>query len=178
MAARQKSKGDDGGTNFKEIGHRLTGISISTPLFGAGASWEPSEFESAQAQQVISYLEDRRVLYDPTEVEVPHHCISSILEIRRFLSQMRQRVKRDTPLSNTIRAMQAACRAFLGRNREVDKLDAFRAGGWNLPRWVFDQSLGELRATFGICIAELAVAHRLDVEEPLTQILPADPDLV
>jgi hypothetical protein len=162
--------------DFEEIARRLTGISL--PIVGGGVSWEPSQSETTHARRLITFLEDRRVLYDPTEVEVPHHCISSILQIRAFLSDLRQKLNPDSPLGQTIRAMQAACRAFLGRNADVDKLDAFQAGGWNLDRWVFDQSLGELRATFGICIAELAVQHHLNVEEPLARILPADPDNV
>jgi hypothetical protein len=40
----------------------------------------------AVARRVISYLEDRRVLYNPTELEVPQHCIQSVLDIRHFLS--------------------------------------------------------------------------------------------
>ena len=157
--------------NVEEIGRRLTGI--STP-FG-GVSWEASESDRTHAQRLLAYLEDRRVLYDPTEVEVPHHCISSILQIRSELTETRKRLKPGSPLDQSVRAMQVACRAFLAWSRESDKLDAFQAGAWNLPRWVFDQSLGELRATFGICIAQIAVQHHLDVEEPLAKILPADP---
>jgi hypothetical protein len=52
---------------FSEIANRLTGI--STP-FG-GASWQPAEMEIAGARRVIAFLEDRRVLYDPCQMEVP-----------------------------------------------------------------------------------------------------------
>ena len=54
---------------FSEIANRLTGI--STP-FG-GASWQPAEMEIAAARRVIAFLEDRRVLYEPSEMEVPSH---------------------------------------------------------------------------------------------------------
>ncbi len=33
-----------------------------------------------------AFLEDRRVLYAPDSLEVPSHCVESVLEIRRFLS--------------------------------------------------------------------------------------------
>lgn len=36
--------------------------------------------------RVIAFLEDRRVLYAPDELEVPSHCVHSVLEIRHFLS--------------------------------------------------------------------------------------------
>lgn len=51
---------------FSEIAHRLTGI--STP-FG-GASWQPAETEVATARRMIAFLEDRRVLYEPGQMEV------------------------------------------------------------------------------------------------------------
>jgi hypothetical protein len=55
---------------FSEIASRLT--VISTP-FG-GASWQPSETEIVAARRVIAFLEDRRVLYAPEEMEVASHC--------------------------------------------------------------------------------------------------------
>lgn len=67
---------------FSEMGRRLTGV--TSPFFGV--SWNPSEAEVTTARRVISFLEDRRVLYRPTEMEVPEHCIQSVLEIRRFLT--------------------------------------------------------------------------------------------
>jgi RHS repeat-associated protein len=68
---------------FSEIANRLTGI--STP-FG-GASWQPAELEIAGVRRVIAFLEDRRVLYDPCEMEVPDHCVRSVIEIRHCLTE-------------------------------------------------------------------------------------------
>jgi len=68
---------------FSEIANRLTGI--STPL--GGASWEPAELEIGAARRLVAFLEDRRVLYDPGQLEVPSHCVQSVLEIRRCLSE-------------------------------------------------------------------------------------------
>src|SRR5260370_30779170 len=67
---------------FSEIANRLTGI--STPL--VGVSWQPTDMEVSAARRVIAFLEDRRVLYAPDSLEVPSHCVESVLEIRRFLS--------------------------------------------------------------------------------------------
>lgn len=66
---------------FSEIANRLTGI--STP-FG-GASWQPAEMEIAAARRVIAFLEDRHVLYEPSEMEVPSHCVHSVIGIRHRL---------------------------------------------------------------------------------------------
>jgi hypothetical protein len=67
---------------FSEIANRLTGI--STPF--DGASWQPAEMEIAAARRVIAFLEDRRVLYETGEMEVPSHCVHSVIEIRHRLS--------------------------------------------------------------------------------------------
>jgi hypothetical protein len=50
---------------FSEIANRLTGI--STPL--GGVSWQSSDLEVSAARRVIAFLEDRRVLYAPEEME-------------------------------------------------------------------------------------------------------------
>ena len=65
---------------FKQIINRLTGF--STPVFGV--SWSPPQSHIDVARSVIIFLEDRRVLYNPYELEVPQHCIHSVIEIRRF----------------------------------------------------------------------------------------------
>lgn len=38
------------------------------------------------ARRVIRFLEDQRVLYNPSELEQPDHCVQSVLDIRRFLT--------------------------------------------------------------------------------------------
>ncbi len=57
---------------FKEILSRLTGISV--PVFGV--SWNPPEADGAVVKRVVAFLEDRRVLYAPSEMEVPEHCVA------------------------------------------------------------------------------------------------------
>ena len=56
---------------FSEVARRLTGISC--PIFGV--SWNPGESKVTYARQTLTYLEDRRVLYAPWNVEVPEHCV-------------------------------------------------------------------------------------------------------
>lgn len=59
---------------FSEIANRLTGI--STPL--GGVSWQATELEVSAARRVVSFLEDRRVLYAPDEIEVPALALRSL----------------------------------------------------------------------------------------------------
>lgn len=57
---------------FKEILSRLTGISV--PVFGV--SWNPPEADCAVGKRAVAFLEDRRVLYAPSKMEVPEHCVA------------------------------------------------------------------------------------------------------
>jgi hypothetical protein len=154
---------------FTEIAARLTGI--STPL--GGISWQATETEMAAARRVISFLEDRRVLYAPDEMEVPAHCVHSVLEIRRFLTVEVGKFDNGSELAASLRAMRAACRRFLervGADGRDAVLYANHRGHW--ASWTFYGALGEMRGTFGIHLARIAAEFRLDIEDALATILP------
>ena len=154
---------------FSEIAGRLTGI--STPL--GGVSWQATETETAAARRVISFLEDRRVLYAPGEMEVPEHCVHSVLEIRRFLSGELGRLDNDSGFAASLRAMRAACRKFLervGADGRDAVLYANRHGHW--ASWTFYGALGEMRGTFGVHLTRIAAEFQLDIEDGLASILP------
>ena len=155
---------------FSEIANRLTGI--STPL--GGVSWQPSELESSAARRVVAFLEDRRVLYAPDEMEDTSHCVHSVIEIRHFLTEELGKIEGGSEFTASLRAMRAACRKFLDRvgagGNEVS-LYARHRGHW--ASWTFYGALGEMRGTFGIYLARIAAQFKLDVEDNLASILPA-----
>jgi hypothetical protein len=155
---------------FSEIANRLTGI--STPL--GGVSWQSTDLEVSAARRVIAFLEDRRVLYAPEEMEVASHCVDSVLEIRRFLSGELGKLETKSEFAASLRAMRAACRKFLDRvavdGRET-VLYANHHGHW--ASWTFYSALGEMRGTFGVHLAKIAAEFKLDVEDRLAEILPA-----
>ena len=154
---------------FSEIANRLTGI--STPL--GGVSWQATELEVSSARRVVSFLEDRRVLYAPDEMEVPAHCVHSVMEIRRFLTSELGRLDAGSEFAASLRAMRAACRKFLDRagvdGSEVT-LYANHRGHWS--SWTFYGALGEMRGTFGVHLAQIAAHFKLDIEDKLAVILP------
>ncbi|WP_363318590.1 DUF6650 family protein [Hydrogenophaga sp.] len=94
---------------FKEIASRLTGLSV--PIFGI--QWNPLEAECVAARRVVSFLEDRRVLYAPSEMESPQHCVDSVLRMRDFLTAELGKLPQDAELARTLRPMRAACRKFM-----------------------------------------------------------------
>lgn len=112
----------------------MTGI--STPL--VAVSWQPTDLEVTAARRVIAFLEDRCVLYAPDSLEVPEHCVHSVLEIRRFLSDELGKHDSGSGFAGSLRVMRAACRKFLDRvgtdGREVT-LYANHHGHW--ASWTF-----------------------------------------
>ncbi len=156
---------------FKQIINRLTGF--STPVFGV--SWNPPQAHITVARRVITYLEDRRVLYNPYHMEDPWHCIQSVIEIRQQLTTELGSLAADDGPAAHLRAMRAACRKFLDSVQEDDDRKKPRRRHWDSGSgsWIFNSALGELRGIIGIHVAALAAQHGLDVEGDLAAILPA-----
>ena len=158
---------------FSEIASRVTGLSV--PIFGV--QWNPPEAECVAARRVLVFLEDRRVLYVPSEMELPHHCAESVLRIREFLTAELGKLGGAQELAQSIRAMRAACRKFLATVEADDRCAIhFGASQGHFASWVFNGAVGELRGVFGVHIARLAASHGLDVEDDLASILPAPTD--
>ena len=154
---------------FSEITSRLTGISC--PVFGV--SWNPPEAERGIARRVVTFLEDRRVLYVDSEMEVPRHCVESVLRVREQLTDEIARLPEDAELAQSLRAMRAACRKFLTAVEERPEVIQFGAQPGHYASWAFNGALGELRGIFGVHLAKLAAAYGIDVEDELAAILPS-----
>ena len=63
---------------FQEIANRVTGF--STPIFGL--QWTAPTLDVEVARRLLTYLEDRRVLYMPDDREGPSYAVQSVLAIR------------------------------------------------------------------------------------------------
>lgn len=157
--------------SFKKIARRLTGI--STPIFGI--SWNPPESEREIIRKLINFLEDRRVLYNPYWVETDEYAIRSVNEIRGEITETIGTLNEKCSAVENIRAMRAACRKFMNELEMRDKNIEIHLGKafYNeLQHTITYQTLAELRAVFGIHIAQLSVKYGIDIEEDLARILP------
>jgi len=158
--------------NFEEMKARVTGLG----LWVFSASWAPSEAEVTKARRIIAFLEDRRVLYAPYDIEFPEYCVHSVLEIRKFLTIEIGATTKKTSFSDHLRAMRAACRKFLDQvGPEEPRRMRFRPYYGDGDGWDFSIALGELRAVFGVYIALIAAQHGLPVEGELAKTLPPLP---
>jgi hypothetical protein len=161
----------------KDIARRITGF--STPL--GGVQWEPPEDERKVARAFLTFLEDRRVLFNPYQLEVEEQVIQSLLTIREKATDALARLTDRSQATAPIKAIRAACRRFLDEphadyrhleHRRWPRADLDRATGRTDSG--FFVALGELRATVGMQVAALAVAYGLPVDDDLASILPAE----
>ena len=150
---------------------RLTGL--STPL--VGASWNAPPSERDVAAKLLARLEDRRVLFNPSEAESAHHCVQSMIEVRRLLSESSAELFGSGILAEHVRAMGAAARRFLdrvGHWRDDDYSGASSLGHYRA--WEFLEALGQMRGVFGVHIAMIAARYGLEVTGDLAGILPVE----
>lgn len=153
---------------FSEIMNRLTGVSC--PIFGI--SWNPVDTERSIARRIIVFLEPRRVLYSAYEYESVCPCITSVTEIKNYLTLELQKVDEDSRINDYIRAMRIACNNFLDKCPDRKEFRCHACQNGNIDNWIFTSAVGELRGVFGIMIGQIAKSYGLDVEDDLAQIIP------
>ena len=142
---------------YQEIASRLNGIQI--PIFGV--QWAPTEPDRKVVRDVLTVLEDRRVLYNPCAWELESEVNESVLRIREVLTEAIQRLGQDSKATPAMRAMRAACREYLDGSRHHFSHD-------------LSIGLGRLRALFGLQIAFLAIQYGIDLEDDLASIIPPE----
>lgn len=63
---------------------KITGISFPFP----GISWEYTEGERQQIQKLFYFLEGKRLLINPADMELPNQCAVSAMEIEDFIVKL------------------------------------------------------------------------------------------
>jgi hypothetical protein len=151
---------------------RLGGVSAS--LTGGGISFKLRESERNVVREVLAALEDRRALYVDFDIEIEDQVVSSLMQIRKDLTDGLKRVVDGSPAAAGFRSMRAACREFLSEPHSNPELGR-RMGRHAREEDNFFAGLGKLRGVFGQQIAQLAYLYDLDVEKELASILPPEP---
>lgn len=148
----------------KEILASLSGVSI--PIFGI--QWQPAKADITIARHLIRELEDRRALYRDYEAEGASYCLSSVEDIRGYLTAAVKDASEGTELYKRIQKMRVACREFC----DAIQSPAFVTSPNTVQRSLLHRHLFKLRSTFGLCIGELSIGYGLDVDDDLASIIP------
>lgn len=149
---------------FERIYKNITGLSC--PIFGI--QWNAPIIEADEAKKVVTFLEDKRVLFNPAHMEDSMHCTQSVIDIRSRLTEVLQNLPSDSNLAKQLRHMRKACQEF------SDKLGAPQIILLDRPVQIsmLERALFKLREKCGVSVAEIAVAYGLDVDDGLASIIP------
>ncbi|MEO8737542.1 MAG: DUF6650 family protein [Edaphobacter sp.] len=154
---------------LQNVFQRITGF--STP-FG-GVSWNASISEVTKAKDMVNFLEDHRVLFNANALEIPEHCVLSIIEIRHFLTSSLNGLSDSSPLVANIKLMRGACRKFLDYIQLPDREIVRHANTHgHYASWEFYSALGDLRGVFGIALALISETFNIEIDGDLSKILP------
>jgi hypothetical protein len=162
-------KARKGRLNIMDLARRITGF--STPI--VGVSWNPPAADRDAVRTFLTFLEDRRVLFNPFNLEVEYQVQQSILQIREHCTKAIGTLPDGSHAIAPLRGIRAACRRFLDEpltnSRRLHQRDFYGPEG---PE--FFAALGEFRATVGVHVASLAVLYRIELEPELASIVPAE----
>lgn len=153
---------------FSEVLNKLTGISC--PIFGI--SWNPSVIERTIARRTVVFLEPRRVLYSAYEYESVCPCITSVTEIKNYLTSELQQAGEMSKISSYLRAMRNACNKFLSKCPDDKQFRYYACKVGNINNWIFLSAMGELRGVFGVMLGQMVKAYGIGIEDDLAQIIP------
>ena len=132
---------------------------------------KPTIIEIDLSKQLIDFFEDKRIIYELYEREVPKHGMLSVLDLRTELVRIKKQLGQTSSLANRVELMQIACKKFLSELSLID-LDELKFDPQN-PEWIkFVLTLSELRKIIGIHIAELSDKYKIILSEDLKSIIP------
>lgn len=98
------------------MGIKLNGISV--PI--GGISWEYTESGQKGIQEMFYYLESKRLLINPKEMENKEWSEKSAIEIKNKLVDILSRYKYDQNIITIIKRMVDACNEFLDNMQRVE----------------------------------------------------------
>ena len=149
---------------FERIFKNISGLSC--PIFGI--QWNAPIIEADEAKKIVIFLEDKRVLFNPIDIEGVSHCNQSVTNIRFELSKVLQNLRSDSNLAKQLRKMRKACQEFC----DIIGSSQFILLDYPVQISMLERALYKLRQKFGISLAEIAVAYGLDVDDGLAGIIP------
>ena len=138
---------------------RLTGI--STPI--GGLSWDSNETGKKNFKRLLLYLESKRILVNPTEMEKKEWCIESVIKIKDHLISITEKI----PLNNefdlqVLRALIDTCNCYLDTISQLEL--PLIIGKKDGDKWVdlnFDSAMKTFRNGFRLEIKKIEDKYKL-----------------
>ena len=162
LRRRAELRAQDGALHLRRGPERAGGHAAEIE----GDSWVLSVDERNQAARLLSFLEERAVLYAPLSLQDPEFAIRSVQLILKRLAEDCDAVEVSSHLMKHLKGMRVACRQFLNRTSHL---------GAELPTQPeLVSSLAELRTCLGVYVARVAYVYDVPVGRCLVAILPPE----
>lgn len=130
--------------------------SVSSPFGGVG--WKIDKSDKVVARDLITFLEDRRVIYNirghaALLISAPEYsyAVKSIMEIRNRIREDLERVKVKSVLRESMKKMQKACRTFLSKGEQSEPGDTY-VEDLEILRKEFSDAMLNIGEKFGFSI--------------------------
>ena len=139
------------------MGFELNGFSTSI----GGISWNKTTSSKELFTHLLFFLESKRILVNPIELEFKDWCIESVLEIKKQIVNITQEVKLKDFDADRIRNLVDACNNYLDTVTPMNLTGIIykKDGRWeNLS---FDRAMKEFRASFKQEIEKIEKKYRL-----------------
>ncbi len=141
------------------MGIKITGV--DTP-FG-GISWEYTESAKKGVQAIFYFLETRRILINPCEMEIKNWCELSAIEIKNKLADILPKYDFNNETVKCIRTMIGCCNSFLDDLGAVTRTGIIyknEQGDWEDT--TFSKAMKKFREGFRDNINALSEAYKVD----------------
>ncbi len=140
--------------------YELNGLSLP---FG-GISWNKTTSTKDKFSYLLFYLESKRILINPIEMEKKEWCIESVLEIKQQLISIVADSNLKSRDIDIIRNMIEACNDYLDTVSPLDLSNIIYKSNEKNGEWydsTFDKSMKQFRKTFRNQIKEIEKRHKL-----------------
>lgn len=146
--------------------YRLNGF--STPFFGV--SWDNVQSSKEWFCKFLIFLESKRILTNPKEMEKKEWCIHSVLEIKQFLSNLPDTIEFSKEEYSIIRAMIYSCNEYLDNVSNLDLPNIiFKANDYNWADLKFDGAMKKFRNSFKLQIMQIEKKHKLKFNKEIPE---------
>lgn len=126
------------------MGFRITGL--DTPI--GGVSWEYTDSEKKGIQQLFDYLETKRLLINPIEMEIKDWCISSAIEIKHEIYEINVKFDFKNDTKSITKTMIDACNTFLDDLQNVKNSGIIYKSNVDWEDIVFSKAMKKFRKQF------------------------------
>lgn len=140
------------------MGFELNGLST----YLGGISWSKTTSSKEMFTHLLFFLESKRILVNPVELEFKDWCIESVLDIKQQLVNITQEVKLKDFDADRIRNLIDACNQYLDVVTPMDlPRIIYKRDGEHWADLSFDRAMKTFRNSFKQEIKKIEKKYRL-----------------